>query len=220
MLPTADYVKQKFEEFNRLCFGGKLPDIPVRLSNARTFLGQLAYKKRRTWTGKIEYYDYVLKISTRVDMPEREVEDTILHEMIHYYIKVNNIKDSSTHGVVFRQIMDSINTRFGRNITISYKLTDEQKKQATDKRPKWHVLAVAQFNDGRTGIKILPKYKERIVNFKKKVFLIQGVKSVEFYFTRDPFFNRYPVSSAIRLHIISGEELNAHFPEEKNKIII
>lgn len=220
MTPTLDYIRQKFNEFNRLCFKGELPDVPIRLSNARTFLGQLAYKKRRTWTGKIEYYDYVLKISTRVDMPEREVEDTILHEMIHYYIKVNNIKDSSTHGRVFRQIMNSINSRFGRNITVSYKLSEDQKKQAVDKRPKWHVLAIARFNDGRTGIKILPKYQDRIENFKQKVFLIPGVSSVEFFFTHDPFYNRYPVSSAIKLHIISEDELNAHLPPEKNKINI
>ena len=220
MRPTIDYIQRKFDEFNTLCFQGKLPPLPIKLSNARTFLGQLCYKKRRKLTGGWEIYDYVLKVSTRVDMPEREVEDTILHEMIHYYINVNNLKDSGPHGTLFRQIMDHINSRYGRNITIRYKYTEEQKEEARDKRPKWHVIAIAHFNDGKTGIKILPRYKDRIINFRNKVFLIKGVKSVDFYFTNDPFYNKYPVSSAIRLYIISEEELNSHFPEEKNKITI
>ncbi len=220
MRPTTEFIQSRFNEFNRLCFNGELPSLPIRLSNARTFMGQLACKQRRTWTGVMEYYDYVLKISTRVDLPEQEVEDTILHEMIHYYIKVNRIKDTSTHGTIFRQIMDDINSRFGRHITISFKPSERQSEEAIDKRRKWHVLAIARLSDGRIGIKILPRYKERILNFRRKVFLIKGVLSVDFYFVDDPFYNRYPVSSVIKLHIISADDLNAHRPLEKNRITI
>ena len=220
MRPTADYIQRRFDEFNRLCFGGKLPPLPIRLSNARTFVGQLAYKRRRTWTGAIEHYDYVLKISTRVDLPEQEVEDTIIHEMIHYYIKVNKLKDSSAHGPLFRKIMNDINMRYGRHVAVSFKPTTQQREEAVDKRRKWHVLAIAHLADGRIGIKILPRIKERILNFRRRVFFIKGVLSVDFYFVNDPFYNRYPVSSVIKLHLISEEELNAHLPLETNKITI
>ncbi len=218
MRPTTDYILRKFNEFNNLCFGGKLPPVPMRLSNARTFVGQLACKRRRTLLGGWEYYDYVLKISIRVDLPEHEVEDTILHEMIHYYIRINRLKDTSAHGTLFRQIMDGINKRHNRHITISFKPDEGQREAAVDKRRKLHVLAVAKLDDGRTAIKILPRYRERVLNFRQKVFLIRGVKAVDFYFTDDPFYNRYPVSSVIKLHLISDEELSEHMPTEANRI--
>ena len=71
MKSTVPYIEQKFEEFNRQMFGGKLPKIPVELSDAKTFLGQCVYKKRRKPFGKTELYDFRLRINTRVDLPER-----------------------------------------------------------------------------------------------------------------------------------------------------
>ena len=36
MKATIPYIEQKFEEFNRQMFGGKLPKIPVELSDGKT----------------------------------------------------------------------------------------------------------------------------------------------------------------------------------------
>ena len=44
MKATVPYIEQKFEEFNRQMFGGKLPKFSVELSDAKTFLGQCVYK--------------------------------------------------------------------------------------------------------------------------------------------------------------------------------
>lgn len=121
MKATVTYIEQKFEEFNRQIFGGKLPKIPVELSDAKTFLGQCVYKRRRKPFGKTELYDFRLRINTRIDLPEREVEDTIIHEMIHYYIGYNQLKDASAHGPLFLSIMNEINRKFGRHLTVSHK---------------------------------------------------------------------------------------------------
>lgn len=43
MRPTIEYVERKFDEFNKLCFGGKLPKLPFKISNARNFLGQITF---------------------------------------------------------------------------------------------------------------------------------------------------------------------------------
>lgn len=70
MKATIPYIQQKFEEFNRQMFGGKLPMLPIQLSNAKTFLGQCVYKKRRKLFGRTELYDFRLRINTRIDLPE------------------------------------------------------------------------------------------------------------------------------------------------------
>ncbi|MDO4959074.1 MAG: SprT-like domain-containing protein [Prevotellaceae bacterium] len=210
MKPTIEYIEKKFGEFNHLIFDDRLPLLPIQLSNAKSFLGMLVYKKRRKPFGRVEKYDFRLRISTRMDLPEAEVEDTIIHEMIHYYIDFNGIKDTSAHGQVFRQMMSDINTRFGRHITITHKSTPEQRQQLVDTRKRWHVVAVVKFHDGRTGIKILPRIRQRIITYRNLILTSKEIKDVELYMSNDPYFNAYPVSSALKVHIVEPIEFESH----------
>lgn len=124
MIPTVDYIQSCFDEYNVLFFNGTLLPIPIKLSNARTFLGKVTFVKRRKWLfGEWVYSNFKLRINTRFDLPEELIQDTILHEMIHYYIAVNHLRDTSTHGQLFRREMKRINEQGNRHITISYRLT-------------------------------------------------------------------------------------------------
>lgn len=137
MKATIPYIQEKFNEFNQQMFDGCLPMLPIKLSKARTFLGILAYRRRRTLSGEIEKYDFRLRISTYHDLPEQELEDTIIHEMIHYYIGIKQLKDTSAHGKIFRKMMKDINERYGRHITISYrsKATTLPRRKVVRKEP-------------------------------------------------------------------------------------
>ncbi len=210
MKATVPYIEQKFQEFNRQMFGGKLPLLPIELSNAKTFLGQCVYKKRRRLFGKPQLYDFRLRINTRIDLPEQELEDIIIHEMIHYYIGYHQLKDTSTHGALFRQMMHDINSRYGRHLTISHKTTQEQREQLQDKRPRSHVVAVVTFHDGRTGIKVLPCVQRSIVHYYRHVKANPEIQDVRLFVSNDIFFNRYPSSSALRVHFLSADEINTH----------
>ena len=77
-------------------------------------------------------------------------EDVVIHEMIHLYIAFNGIKDSSSHGSVFRKMMNDINLKHGRNITVSTRTTKEQ--QDSDKRVRGHFLCIVKFSDGRLAV--------------------------------------------------------------------
>lgn len=209
MIATIPFIEQKFDEFNKLMFDGKLSRIPVELSNAKTFIGMCVFKKRRKPFGKVELYDFRLRINARIDLAQDELEDTIIHEMIHYYIGVNNIKDTSAHGNVFRQIMENINQRYGRHVTITHKSTEQQREQLQDKRIRWHVIAVVSFDDGRTGIKVLPRIRQRIENYRDRVSSAPDINSISLFFSKNPFFNKYPNSSALKVHYIDKSELDA-----------
>ena len=65
-------------------FAGQLPKLPIELSDAKTFLGKCVFKIRKGNDGKNICYDFKLRINTRIDLPETEIEDTIIHEMNHY----------------------------------------------------------------------------------------------------------------------------------------
>ena len=210
MIATHEYVKDKFGEFNRLIFGGKLPLLPICMSNARTFLGACTFKRKRNWLGKTVLYDFKLKISKCLDLPENEIEDIIIHEMIHYYIAVNHLNDSSAHGILFRQMMNDINSKYGRHITISHKMTTEQRQKAADKGEKWHVVAVVSMKNGRIGVKVLPRTKSSIAKYYYGVMKSGEVDEVKLYICKDAYFNRFPASSALRVYYPPMEELTEH----------
>ena len=102
-------------------FGGALPLPVIRVSKAKTYLGAVTYKRKRTWYGKVVISDFKLCISARYELSESLLEDTIIHEMIHYYILYNGLKDTSPHGKLFRQMMKAINEKFARHIAVSHR---------------------------------------------------------------------------------------------------
>ena len=127
MIPTIPYIQSRFDDFNARFFGGALPPVPIRLSHAKGFLGKLTFTRRKQGLfGQYRNENFVLRINTRIDLPEPLIEDTILHEMIHYYIAVNQLRDTSSHGRLFRREMARINADGNRHITISYRLSKEQ----------------------------------------------------------------------------------------------
>lgn len=207
MRATIAYIQEKFEEFNRLYFKSQLPAIPITLGNAGTYLGVCAFKTKRDSLGHKQHYDFRFRFSTRFDMPEEDLEDTILHEMIHYYIAFNNLKDTSTHGQLFRKMMEDFNARFGRHITISHRLTEAQRADAEDKRKKLRVVAKVSFKNLRVGIKCLPRIRERIAEYSRLVRRVPEVNTVTLYMTENTFFNRYPTSSALKVYYIDEAEL-------------
>lgn len=206
MKPTTAYLEQRFDEFNRQMFAGRLPKIPVLLSNAQTFLGMCVFKKRRTWNGKTEFYDFRLRINTRFDLPEHQVEDVLIHEMIHYYIALNRLENTA-HGPVFRQMMQNINQKFGRQISVSHKPTEMQQEEGTVSKRRYRVIAVVAFHDGRTGIKVLPRIMTSILKYYNNVLGNKDVMSIRLYMSDHIFFSRYPSSSALRVHLIEPENL-------------
>ena len=217
MKPTVQYIEARFDEFNSLIFGGALPKIPVLLSNAVSYVGLCTFKTRRRLFGKPEYYGFRLRISTRFDLPETEVDDTVIHEMIHYYIKLNGIKDTSAHGKVFRQMMDDINSRYGRHITVSHRSTKEQREAALDKRPRWRVVAIVSFSDGRQGLKLLPPIPKRVTAYHRAVIANPQVSGIDYYMENDPWFNRYPTSSAFNVFFAPMDEVRSHLSGEPEK---
>lgn len=202
MKPDYNFLNSKFQEFNETIFANSLPPIALKLSKARRYVGQFCYKKRSQLFDKPIFCDIAIRISTCFDFTESELEDTLIHEMIHYYIFINNLSDTSAHGKVFRKMMKEINENYGRNITISHRSTDKQREQIFSAAPRWHVVALVRFADGKVGIKVLPRIKQRIVSYHDAVIMADGVDSIELYLANDVFFNRFPNSSALKVHYI------------------
>ena len=107
---TTDYLNMKFNEYNEKYFDGTLSVATIVVSHTKKILGRCGYK---VIDGKrvhlIEVSDYFVR-------QEDEICNTLLHEMIHYYIQQFGLHDSSPHGRVFKSMAESIN-EFGWHIS-------------------------------------------------------------------------------------------------------
>ncbi len=203
MKVTFQYALQKFNEYNQLCFDNCLPQIPIRISNSRRALGMFVHPRNYPESAPRGVGECSLRISCRLDLPPNEVDDTIIHEMIHYYIWYEKLKDTSSHGPIFRKIMNQINTRYHRNISISHKCSAEEISSDTYNRNNY--ICVSRWRNGEVGITICARTKIFEIN---RIFkTIPDLLSLEWYWSRNPWFNKYPVSRTSKVYKIKPDEL-------------
>lgn len=205
MTPTLGFLAKSFDQFNREIFHSELPEPRMVLTRARTFRGKLIYRVSRSFLKKATH-DYEMRFSTGFDLPEEEWEDVVIHEMIHLCIVSKGLKDTSSHGPLFRSMMADINATHGRRIVISTRATSEQLD--ADKRIRGHFLCIARFSDGRLGVS--PVAKSRIFILWNEYSRIPGVVAVKWIGSTDPWFNRFPRAMKVKLYKTDADQLLEH----------
>ena len=209
MRPTLIYLEQRYDYFNCLCFGGQLPKIRLRLSNARSFVGQLRYKRKRSLLMRQKIEDLTISISVRYDLAEEEVEDTLLHEMIHLYILLSGQHDTSTHGVLFRSKMREFNERFGRHITVSHHATAQMHEQ--DRQRRRHYICISHLKDGRRGITVaMPSAMGRLW---QQIASLPEVEECQWMVSTDSYLNRFRRSRSIKIYRADMKEVSQHLAD-------
>lgn len=108
MQVTTELLNIWFDELNRELFNSELPVPRLATGNSRTMLGSMRCKTKRTRLFK-RRSEHTIRISNYYEMSEDDFRNVLLHEMIHYYISVKGIKDTSPHGLAFRRIMADVN---------------------------------------------------------------------------------------------------------------
>ena len=207
MTPTVAYLEERFDTFNELCFEGALPRIPIKLSGARSFVGRLTWRPVRDWRGRVvRREDFVIRISKRFDLPEAEIEDTLIHEMIHYWIGWKGLQDTSTHGKLFRAKMKEINSLHGRHLTISHKSTPEELD--SDKRIREHHVCISRLADGRTAVTVAAS--TCVARIRRAFRWSPTVRASQWYVSKDPWFNRFPRCRTAKLFPVDPDVLKQH----------
>lgn len=202
MTPTQEYLREQFGTFNNAYFGGKLPEPEFVVSNARTILGQFCCRSRRSAILRRQKLDhFTIKVTKYYDLPEREYQNVLLHEMIHYYIAYQRIKDTSAHGQVFRAMMNELNSRHGWNIKVR---VDTRQWAANDKRKGKRRLVLAfRTHDGKHYLAVINgRYFDAI---EKQVKRCNAILSHQWLASDDEFFIKFPVSRTLRAMKVSPE---------------
>ena len=157
MTPDLEYIQKAFDRYNALCFRGELPGIRLELSRARTYLGRYEEKRPqvrflgRRFSLPAAEPQRLIRISTAFDLTPEQQDDVIIHEMIHYYLAWKGLADRVPHGPHFRQLMEAINSRFGRHIVVRYKMGAPAVGQQGASADGQTGTASSQGHTGQTG---------------------------------------------------------------------
>lgn len=205
MKATIKFATERFREFNRQMFEGRLPEVPILMSDAGRALGMLKYERKRDLSGNVTCGNFRILISTRYDLPQEQIEDTIIHEMIHLYIAYNNLKDTSMHGDRFKHLMNIINHKYHRHVTVSNR---DMSINDTDQSRRPHYICETHWNDGSRFITCCAS--TRIFDINRECNRQINCTAVRWWFTLDPFFNRFPNSKKLKLYRINDEDYASH----------
>ena len=157
MIITIKEIKEQFDIWNKKAFNGELPTPQFELMQTKRMLGQFCPRK------VMGQYTYKIRISVFYDRPFEFYVDTIVHEMLHFYINFKEIKDTSSHGKIWKQKAAEISNKYGLNITRTSSpgggVSDAViEKQSNKKVRKFEYVFVCKIK-GRYGAIVVPSTK-------------------------------------------------------------
>ena len=198
-------MEEWFRRFDEDYFGGKLPLPELGLTRAKTRLGQMAFKRAIRF-GRTKLYDFKISMSTYYDMTDKQAKSVLLHEMIHYVIAYTGLKDTSSHGIVFRGMMDNLNRKYGWEIRVmtstkGWKVSErvEAKKKAAG--PQTYLMLAIEMTDGKHFLsRVNPVFASRI---ERQLASVREVRSHQWYTTQEAYFEDYPQVRSLRGRRIS-----------------
>ena len=134
MIADFNTVPMVFSECNKKYFNHELPTPSFDIINKLNILARFEYRKNKgkDKTKKPLSYKKIL-FSNCYDFDEKDFINILVHEMIHYYIAWNNIKDNKDHGREFMRMATELNEKYGLNIT---KTVDASSFKKTENAPK------------------------------------------------------------------------------------
>ena len=132
MIADLNTMSSMFRECNKEYFDGSLPTPYFCLMNKLNTLARFEYNKDKKGKHPIKWQ--ALKFSDCYDFPEEDFREIMVHELIHYYIAWNGIKDNKDHGREFMRIANEINEKYGLNVT---KTKDASSFKRTEKAPNY-----------------------------------------------------------------------------------
>jgi len=207
MIITIPEIEAQFNKWNEIIFNNSLPKPAFELMQTKSLLGQ--FKWRRIGFDKI---GYTIRISVYYDRPIDGYIDTIVHEMLHYYIKYNNIKDSSSHGKTWKKMAKEISQKHNLNIARTNPAGGGATEAVIEKKrkkeiSKFECVAVCKSKDKKFYAAVIPFSK--INKYAPKYRAWNLVKDLKF--VRAPWSQTYKlrhVRTAVGLRGISFDTYN------------
>lgn len=201
MTLTVDLLKEWFVRFNSSYFADAMPVPRLALSKARTRLGSMSCQCHRTLF-KRTYSHFTIRVSTCYDCTEREYQTVLLHEMIHYYITYNGIRDTSAHGREFHRLMNWLNREHGWNITVTSSVRGKALTEPSQTAKSRLVLAMTMCGGERYLSVVSPRYAPVI---DRQAQAARQIAQHRWFMSQDSYFSAFPTVRSLRARRVTKE---------------
>lgn len=213
---TAERLQEWFDRFNVAHFGGSLPVPRLALSHSKKSLGTYRHGWK-TALGVRRKTDHCIHVSTFYDRSESEYQDVLIHEMIHYYISLRNIRDDAPHGRRFREIMLRINAEGNRHIGVSTR-GDTLALSASAARPRDRLILAMRTTDGGCFLSVVsPRHAMRI---ERIVAASSSIAEHSWHVSSDAAFASYSVVRTVRGRRVTLEEYSKRVETMQRIVLI
>lgn len=140
MIITEEIIKEKFTEYNKLYFKGKLPEPEFNVIESYNTFGYFSYVKTFTDTGRL--CQASIDVTRCYDWTEEALRDVIVHEMIHYWLAYKRIDKKVKHGKEFMQMCNEYNEKYGLHLAKKYRFDDLKQIKKTPKKRSWGLFSL------------------------------------------------------------------------------
>jgi hypothetical protein len=205
MVVTRNWIVENYNKYNDLIFLGALPKIDVLHFNVEVNHSKCAFGLCCTRYRNGKVLSRTIKMSNYLDRTEADLVDTLVHEMIHLYIGVKNMKDTSPHGVIFKRIMRELNAKYDLHMSVRKK-TDITEGRPNIANPTNEVSTIftLECKDGRYFIS---KANEKYINsIDREAKRWSGCKDIRWYKSKDPIFNEWAKVRKLRGQVVSKDK--------------
>lgn len=214
---TVAYLEEQFALFNQQYFNNELPQPRLVVSNSRTQLGRFCLQRIGSWPFGLRKRDsYTIRVSAYYDVEEKDYQNILLHEMIHYSIAYTGLKDTSAHGVVFRGMMDNLNRKYGWEITVTqdtrgWELSEAaQKKMERQRHSKRLILALVT-HDGKYFLSVVSRRCAGEIELR--ILRTSDIIEHRWFESSDDYFSTFTVVRSLRGRRVSKEEYERFLPK-------
>ena len=136
MVANYDNMLDTFTSCNIKYFEGKLPAPMFDLLHSFRTCGYFHCDYEQVWFSK-KLYNFCISITDYYDFTQKQFEDILVHEMIHYYLAYFGIDKSCSHGREFKKMAKRLNQTYGLNITKIVDISKYKRREGTSTISYW-----------------------------------------------------------------------------------
>lgn len=151
----------------------------------------LFIRKHLCRNGRKELVDRIFIYNKVEDFDPMFLDSLIVHETIHQYIVQNGLKDSSTHGKLFRDFMNKINLAFKDELRIKISDVNPKLKMTGESEKIYNILLIHLYNGICYCAVINPSKIEFFDKMIKRDSKIMNIKKYSWAISNDAYFSRF-----------------------------